>query len=113
MVRFQFKHRAHNGSGQGLAASAAVFILLMLLFLSSFGGLSSGHAARESALLEKAISRAITACYSAEGRYPDSLAYLKDNYGLFYNEDRFYVDYIVIGSNVRPDVTVITLEDRP
>ena len=46
-------------------------------------------------------------CYSVEGVYPESLEYLKENYGLTYNEDLFYVDYRTTGANLIPDVTII------
>jgi hypothetical protein len=42
-----------------------------------------------------------------EGKYPESLDYLKEHYGLTYNEDLFFVDYRVSGSNILPDVTII------
>ena len=51
--------------------------------------------------------RNITACYATEGRYPESLAYLKEKSGLSYDEKTFFVDYIVRGSNLRPEVTII------
>ena len=35
------------------------------------------------------------------------LEYLKENYGLTYNEDLFYVDYRTTGANLIPDVTII------
>ena len=42
-----------------------------------------------------------------EGAYPESLEYLKENYGLIYDEDLFFVDYKVEGSNILPDITII------
>ena len=33
--------------------------------------------------------------------------YLTDHYGLTYNSDYYYIDYQYIGSNLRPDVTII------
>ena len=57
--------------------------------------------------LESALIRNITYCYAVEGSYPESLDYLKEHYGLTYDEDRFFVDYQVIGANILPDVTII------
>ncbi len=51
--------------------------------------------------------RSITHCYAVEGTYPSSLEYLKENYGLTYDETVFFVDYQTIGSNILPDVTII------
>ena len=42
-----------------------------------------------------------------EGTYPPDINYLTDHYGLTYNSDYYYIDYQYIGSNLRPDVTII------
>ena len=36
------------------------------------------------------------------------LSYMEEHYGLTYDKDLFFVDYQPIGSNIRPDVTVIS-----
>lgn len=46
-----------------------------------------------------------------EGVYPESLEYLKEHYGLTYNEDRYIVNYEALGSNLMPDVTVMEKQD--
>ena len=46
-------------------------------------------------------------CYAAEGVYPPDLQYLKDHYGLTYDETEFLVDYEAYGSNLMPEVTVL------
>ena len=78
-----------------------------MLFSGSF---SRSNLAHEKEILEKAINRSVTQCYALEGDYPASLTYLKDNYGLTYNEEHFFVDYQYIGGNLRPDITIIERE---
>ncbi len=56
--------------------------------------------------------RSIANCYALEGEYPESLEYIKENYGLVYDEDRFFVDYRVSGSNIMPDVTIIDIKEQ-
>ena len=51
-------------------------------------------------------------CYALEGTYPPNLQYLEEHYGLTYDKKRFYVDYLAIGSNFFPDVTVIVLAEN-
>lgn len=41
------------------------------------------------------------------GTYPPDINYLTDHYGLTYDSDYYYIDYQYIGSNLRPDVTII------
>ncbi len=57
--------------------------------------------------MDNALTRGVTYCYTVEGSYPESLEYLKENYGLIYDEDLFFVDYKVEGSNILPDITII------
>jgi hypothetical protein len=49
-------------------------------------------------------------CYGTEGAYPESLAYLREHYGLQYDEDKYIVDYEIVGKNIRPQVRVFRLE---
>ncbi|BBK61139.1 hypothetical protein A9CBEGH2_00790 [Amedibacterium intestinale] len=57
--------------------------------------------------MEKALKRGILQCYALEGRYPDTLHHLLDNYGIVYNQNLFEVKYEAIASNIMPNVTVI------
>ena len=105
MVRFQLqrtKKRTHRS-----LLSIAAFLIILLLFLSGINRFSETSYRQQKENLEQAISRSITYCYATEGSYPESLEDLKEHYGLTYNEDRFFVDYKVSGSNIYPDVTII------
>ena len=82
------------------------FILFFLLGLQSVKQSTTGE---QLASLERTIRKDIVHCYATEGTYPPNLDYLKEHYGLSYNEELFFVDYISIGSNIMPDVTVIPL----
>lgn len=57
--------------------------------------------------LQNAVTRSITRCYVEEGSYPESLDYLKEHYGLYYDENKYFVDYQPLGANIMPDVTII------
>lgn len=67
---------------------------------------------RQRESLEKAIMRSITYCYSVEGSYRKVWIISRINYGLFYDEDTFFVDYRVTGSNILPDITIIEKGDK-
>ena len=83
----------------------------MLLFYQGIESLSSGSVRRQRESLENALNRSITYCYAVEGSYPESLEYLKEHYGITYDEDRFFVDYKIVGTNILPDVTIIEKGD--
>lgn len=88
--------------------SVAAFACLFFLFLNGIRSVSATTLEKEQQSLENALQRSITQCYAVEGTYPPSLSYLEEHYGLTYNKDRFFVDYQPIGSNIMPDVTVLS-----
>ena len=90
-----------------IVLSVCAFTLITGIFYQGIESLSSSTQKRQKESLESALIRNITYCYAVEGSYPESLDYLKEHYGLTYDEDRFFVDYQVIGANILPDVTII------
>ena len=46
-------------------------------------------------------------CYATEGVYPPSVQYLKENYGIQIDEDRYSVFYEIEGANLMPSITVM------
>lgn len=46
-------------------------------------------------------------CYALEGVYPPNYAYLKENYGVQVNEDKYAIFYDIFASNMMPDITVV------
>ena len=83
------------------------FIVLFVLFLQGIGSVSESTLSKQQESLETALERSISQCYAVEGRYPPSLEYLKQHYGLLYDEDSFFIDYEYYGSNLLPEVTVL------
>ena len=94
---------------KSITSYAPIFLLVIVLVVFSLfaGSMTDTNSAREKEILQNAIDRSITQCYALEGVYPDNLAYLEQEYGLTYNKDHFFVDYQYIGSNLRPDFTII------
>lgn len=105
MVRFQQQKQPHTY--RKLILSVCLFLVFLLLFYEGIFSLSENTKRRQKENLENALNRSITYCYAVEGVYPESLDYLKKNYGLTYDENRFFVDYKILGANILPDVTII------
>ena len=85
--------------------------ILLAVFLLSLSSIQESTLTKQQESLETALARDITRCYAVEGFYPPSLSYMEEHYGLTYDKDLFFVDYQPIGSNIRPDVTVILRKD--
>jgi hypothetical protein len=96
----------------GIFLSAVIFLILLGLFFWGVRSISSTTAAEEKTSLENSIVRSVVHCYAVEGRYPESLSYLEDHYGITYNHDKFMVDYEVFASNLMPQITVIPLSTK-
>lgn len=87
--------------------SVCVFIAVFLLFFQGITTFSADTQKRQRESLENALTRSVTYCYTVEGAYPPSLAYLRENYGLIYDDSLFFVDYQYSGANILPDITII------
>ena len=85
-----------------LAVIAAALTAAVLL--ASRIDLSRGR--REKELVEQAVRDAALTCYAVEGAYPADLKYLRANYQLAYDENRYTVFYDAWGENVMPDIMV-------
>ena len=92
--------------------SAGMFILIFVGFLYAVSQASKGSVSEQAVNLDNAIDRAVMQCYVTEGRYPESFEYLQKNYGIIYDDELFRVDYVIYGSNMKPDITIINIGNR-
>lgn len=90
--------------------SLVVFGAVVGLFLRGTLGFVTRAEEEGATALQKAVTRASVQCYAIEGRYPPSVQYLVDNYGIQIDEERYAVFYSGFASNVMPDITVVPLE---
>ena len=110
MVRFVTSKR--HSIWKGPVLSLFVFCLLFAMFFFSVEYFSQNTKDKQLDALENSIQQSIVYCYTLEGSYPESLEYIKEHYGLIYNEDLFFVDYRFQGANLLPDVTIIPRGDH-
>ncbi|MBQ7677789.1 MAG: hypothetical protein IJT32_06100 [Lachnospiraceae bacterium] len=109
MARFHPAGAKSKSAVTGLWCSLGLFAIVVGIFIFGTISLSSGSTKRQRESLQNALTRDIVYCYATTGKYPESLTYIKDTYGLYYNDELFYVDYKIRGSNLFPDVTIIDL----
>lgn len=109
-MRVDRRSRRRKSQTKGYLLSAAALLLLVGVFAAgalSFAG-KAGQKGEES--LRRAVTRASVQCYAIEGRYPPSVEYLEDHYGIVIDRDRYHVFYDGWASNVMPDITVLPAE---
>ncbi len=113
MARFSYITTKKQSSPLGgILPSIILFSLVIILFVMGTASLSEGSTKRQKDSLIDALSRDIVYCYATTGHYPESLESIRADYGLFYNEELFYVDYQVRAQNIIPDVTIIELQQE-
>ncbi len=111
-MKHRFETQKPSSTSKNFLISISCFALIVFLFTAGTSLVSDKTDAQEIQTLEQAVNRGIVHCYSMEGSYPESLQYLKDHYGLTYDDERFFVDYQTLGSNIMPDVTIIDRRGR-
>lgn len=103
--------RKDGDFARSLAVTIVVFGFVLALGLSLLSAIDRRTAIQEEELVREAVRSAVVTCYAVEGAYPESLDYLKEHYGLKYNEDQFLVGYDAFASNLLPDVQVLRKGD--
>ena len=91
--------------------------VLFLAVLAAFMVVNLSEMARQTAAeslqsTEEGVRRAAVHCYAIEGQYPESVAYLEDNYGLRIDHERYVVHYDIFADNIMPEITVFSLTDE-
>ncbi|MBQ9264369.1 MAG: hypothetical protein IJ189_09200 [Clostridia bacterium] len=81
-------------------------VAVLVLAVALVNRISSAHETAETEIVRDAVKNAALTCYAVEGAYPDSIEYLRDNYRLAYDEDRYLITYEAFASNMIPDIWV-------
>ena len=87
--------------------SVFFFIIVIAVFLVGISFIASTSSKDQTQILTDAVNKDIIHCYAVEGYYPPNLKYIEDHYGLTYDKDRYFVDYVPIGDNIMPSVTIV------
>ena len=85
-----------------IVAIVAVLVLAVLLV----NHIDTAHETAETEIVRDAVKNAAITCYAVEGAYPDDVSYLRENYRLAYDEERYLVNYEAFASNMIPDIFV-------
>lgn len=83
-----------------------VFVAAAVILVLAVSDVSKTSNEESLTIAENSIRRAVITCYAQEGRYPSSIEYLKENYGLYVSDD-FMVSYNMFADNIMPDIMVM------
>lgn len=110
MSRFSLDKPKTSNPVKRLILTCAFFIALVLIFFYAMGTLSSGSTDRQKDSLYKALNKNIIYHYAVTGSYPATLEQIEELYGLSYDHKLFFVDYVVHGTNIMPEITILERE---
>lgn len=87
--------------------SVLLFAAIVAVISLGMSNIQERGGKQQTKLLTDALRRASVSCYAVEGRYPPTLEYIKDNYGVVVNDDRFIVRYVAFAENIMPTIRVL------
>ena len=91
------------------SALLPILFTLIVMGMIVFGLRQTEESSKSEGMrvLDESIRRAIVINYAIEGSYPESIAYLEDNYGIHIDRSKYVVHYSIFASNIMPDMSVI------
>ncbi len=89
-----------------------VFCLLIGCLFLGFSNLEKTEDDQDYLRVEESIRKTVMACYAIEGSYPEDIEYLKENYGLYFNDELYQVHFRYLGGNIMPEYKVFLKGNR-
>ena len=90
-----------------LFALCAAVALIALLAYPAVRQAKRDEAAESVQSITDTVKKRALQCYVIEGAYPESFAYLEENYGLTVNHEDYLIVYTPFAENLPPEVRVI------
>lgn len=100
------KGKLNNSSLLRHIPAFIVFIAIITIAVIAISDVGKSTEKESLTITENSIRRAIITCYAQEGRYPESIEYLEENYQLHISDD-YEVFYDIFAENIMPQVTVV------
>ncbi len=97
----------------GYVVSIALAAAFLYIFSIGAGNVAAKTKEENLNALVEAVRRASVQCYAIEGRYPPSVEYLEEHYGISIDRTSYIVFYDGWASNVMPDITILPVQEDP
>jgi len=93
------------------AAVLPVFftVAVMVMVVIGLRQTDESSSAEGLRILEESIHRAVVMNYAIEGRFPESIEYIEENFGIHIDRTRYVVHYRIFATNILPEIKVIPL----
>ena len=93
-------------TGKKMAAVAVATVVLLAVCIWGINSMIRVGDEGEIRTVQDAVRHAALTCFAVEGAYPSDLSYLREHYGLSYDESRYHVVYEAFASNQMPRIVV-------
>ena len=94
---------------RSVLGSALFTFIIVIMVMSGLRQTEEASRSEGIRILEESLHRAVVMNYALEGRFPESIAYIEENFGIHIDRSRYVVHYRVSGSNLFPEIVVIEL----
>ncbi|MDR2714123.1 MAG: hypothetical protein LBB42_01145 [Coriobacteriales bacterium] len=113
MARIQTDETRTALKGRSFASRAVLMFVfvatLIVAMLLGVRSISTQVENNQAEFLTDAVRRSAVQCYVLEGRFPSSVEYLEEHYGLIVDRNRYAVYYEPMGSNILPQIRVVMI----
>lgn len=89
-----------------------VIAIAAVIVFAAIGDYRNNYDDKKVEEVRETVLSYVAECYALEGRYPNDLQYLEDNYGLVLDKDKYVYHYLIFASNYLPDVKVIPMNQE-
>lgn len=96
-----------------LFASFVLFLLFVLLLVFILLRVDKTNETNRLEQLQGAVRNACVTCFAVEGRYPDSMDYLREHYGLNVDDNKYIVEMDSFADNIMPEISIIVRGNNP
>ena len=100
-------HKLRHKFNTTIIILIALLIAIAAIVFAAVRIRGAAGASDSTAAIRNSLRNAAMHCYVIEGSYPESIEYLKENYGLAVNTDDYDVIYIAYAENLMPEIKVV------
>lgn len=105
-------YKKNSSISKPFVLTITVFVAIILFFTLAVNNMEKDVDSNEIKTLISAIDNAVISCYATTGVYPENISQIEDKYGVIIEHDRFIVNYEIITSNTRPNVSIYVKGDN-
>lgn len=96
----------------GIILTIVIFVVVAGILYGQIKNMSKEVGQSDVDMLKDALENAVVTCYAIEGRYPESLEYIEEHYGVKIDREKYFVDYNKNLINMKPQISVYTVESQ-